>query len=199
MPRTDFTRRVPSQRVFETQEAFEACGFKRRHGSASIFDSFVCGVHQRAHTLEESHIQCVNQARVLNPKHLNPMPIFNENIADRARKNTNFRQEILTNEQSQVVLMSVQPGDDIGEETHTVDQILVFVAGSGEAVLNGQKSSVGQGSLVAVPKGTLHNFINTGSEAMKLFTIYAPPEEEIGTLHRDKAEAEAAEAEKEKK
>ncbi len=126
------------------------------------------------------------------------MPIFNENIAARAQQNTFFRQEILTNEQSQVVLMSVEPGDDIGEETHTVDQILVFVSGSGQAVLNGQKSPVAQGSLVAVPKGTLHNFINTGQEAMKLFTIYAPPEEEVGTLHRNKAEAEAAESKKEK-
>lgn len=118
------------------------------------------------------------------------MPIFNEDIAARARQNPYFRQEILTNKSSQVVLMSVEPGDDIGEETHTVDQILVFVAGTGEAVLNGQKSAIGPNSLVAVPAGTLHNFINTGSEAMKLYTIYAPPEEEIGTLHRTKAEAE---------
>lgn len=121
------------------------------------------------------------------------MPTFNEDIAARARQNPYFRQEILTNESSQVVLMSVQPGDDIGEETHKVDQILVFVAGTGEAVLNGQRSSVGPNSLVAVPAGTLHNFLNTGGEPMKLYTIYAPPEEEVGVLHHTKAEAEAAE------
>lgn len=121
------------------------------------------------------------------------MPTFNEDIAARARQNPYFRQEILTNESSQVVLMSVQPGDDIVEETHKVDQILVFVAGTGEAVLNGQRSSVGPNSLVAVPAGTLHNFLNTGGEPMKLYTIYAPPEEEVGVLHHTKAEAEAAE------
>lgn len=124
------------------------------------------------------------------------MPIFNEDIAARARQNTNFRQEILTNESSQVVLMSVEPGDDIGEETHEVDQILVFVSGSGDAILNGEKSKFGPNSLVAVPAGTLHNFVNTGSEPLKLFTVYSPPEEEVGVVHKDKAEAEAAEAEK---
>lgn len=125
------------------------------------------------------------------------MPKFNEDIAARARQNSYFRQEILTNKSSQIVLMSVEPGDDIGEETHEVDQVLVFVAGTGEAVLDGERSPIGPNSLVAVPAGTLHNFINTGSEPLKLYTIYAPPEEEPGTLHRDKAEAEAAEKEKE--
>ena len=89
--------------------------------------------------------------------------------------------------------MSVEPGDDIGEETHDVDQVLVFVAGEGEAVLNGDRSTVEANTMVVVPAGTLHNFINTGSTALKLYTVYAPPEEEPGTLHRTKAEAVAAE------
>ena len=87
--------------------------------------------------------------------------------------------------------MSVEPGYDIGEETH------VFISGTGEAILDGKKSKFGPNSLVAVPAGTLHNFVNTGQEPLKLFTVYSPPEEEVGTLHRDKAEAEAAEAAKE--
>jgi mannose-6-phosphate isomerase-like protein (cupin superfamily) len=74
-----------------------------------------------------------------------------------------------------------------------VDQLLFFVAGRGDAVLNGERSAVGAGSLVAVPAGTRHNFINTGSEPLKLFTIYAPPEEAPGTLHRTKADAVAVE------
>jgi mannose-6-phosphate isomerase-like protein (cupin superfamily) len=104
-----------------------------------------------------------------------------------------FRREILTNQHSQLVLMSIEPGDEIGEETHDVDQILAFVTGQGEAVLDGRKSRVEEGSLVAVPAGTRHNFINTGNRPLKLYTIYSPPEESPGTLHRTKAEALAAE------
>ena len=121
------------------------------------------------------------------------MPAFNQDIFALAEENTFFRKEILTNEHSQVVLMSVEPGDDIGEETHDVDQLLVFVSGTGEAVLDGRRSQVKAHSLVVVPAGTLHNFINTGNVPLKLFTVYSPPEEEPGTIHRNKAEAEAAE------
>ncbi|MBW4669356.1 MAG: cupin domain-containing protein [Cyanomargarita calcarea GSE-NOS-MK-12-04C] len=117
------------------------------------------------------------------------MTIFNKDIFELAKENNFFRQEILTNKHSQIVLMSIEPGDDIGEETHDVDQVLVFVAGEGEAVLNGLSSTVQANKLVVVPAGTQHNFINTGSTALKLYTVYAPPEEEPGTLHRTKAEA----------
>ena len=121
------------------------------------------------------------------------MPVSNEDIVRRTLENTDFRREILTNEHSQLVLMSIEPGDDVGEETHDVDQILVFVQGEGESILDGKHGKIGEGSLVSVPAGTLHNFVNTGSRPLKLYTIYAPPEEAPGTLHRDKAEAEAAE------
>ena len=121
------------------------------------------------------------------------MPIFNQDILALTRENTDFRREILTNEHSQVVLMSVQPGDNVGEETHDVDQVLVFVEGEGESVLDGKRGRVGAGSLVSVPAGTLHNFVSTGTAPLKLYTIYAPPDEEPGTLHRTKAEALAAE------
>jgi mannose-6-phosphate isomerase-like protein (cupin superfamily) len=121
------------------------------------------------------------------------VPTFNKDIVALTEQNDLFRQEILTNEHTQLVLMSVQPGDDIGEEVHHVDQVLVFVSGSGDAVLNGQRSAVRANSLVVVPAGTTHNFINTGNEPLKLFTIYGPPEEAPGTVHRTKAEAEAAE------
>ena len=124
------------------------------------------------------------------------MPKINEDIARAAKENTDFRRVILTNKHSQVVLMSIEPGDDIGEETHEGDQTIYFVAGSGEAVLNGKKSPIRKGSLVSVPAGVLHNFVNTGDEPLKLYTIYAPPEEPVGTVHRTKAEADAAEAEK---
>jgi mannose-6-phosphate isomerase-like protein (cupin superfamily) len=121
------------------------------------------------------------------------MPVFNKDIVALTRANAYFRQEILTNEHSQVVLMSVEPGDDVGEETHDVDQVLVFVEGEGESVLNGERGRIGAGSLVSVPAGTRHNFINTGATPLKLYTVYAPPEEEPGTLHRTRAEAMEAE------
>lgn len=125
------------------------------------------------------------------------MPPFNQDIQQLVQDNPFFRQEVHTGEHSQLVVMSVEPGDDIGEEVHAVDQVLVFVSGQGEAVLDGERSPVGPNSLVIVPAGTTHNFVNTGPEPLKLFTIYAPPEEEPGTLHRTRAEAEAAEAQKE--
>src|SRR5918994_6619441 len=92
------------------------------------------------------------------------MPKFNDNIRRLAKDNTDFRREILTNKHSQVVLMSIEPGDDIGEETHKGDQVLVFVKGEGKAVLDGKKSSIEKNSLVSVPAGTRHNFINTGDK-----------------------------------
>ena len=121
------------------------------------------------------------------------MPKFNEDIKRMAKENTDFRRENLTNEHSQIVLMNIEPGDEIGEETHEVDQVLVFVKGKGEAVLDGKRRPIRKASLVAVPAGTLHNFINTGDKPLKLFTIYSPPEEAPGSVHRNKAEALAAE------
>ncbi len=121
------------------------------------------------------------------------MTSFNEDIFRLTRENAFFRKELTTNAHSQLVLMSVEPGDDIGLETHDLDQVLVFLEGEGEALLDGAKSTVGPGSLVVVPAGTEHNFTNTGSVPLKLFTIYAPAEHPAGTIHKDKAEAEAAE------
>ena len=123
------------------------------------------------------------------------MPKFNEDIAQLTKDNTDFRRVILTEKHSQVVLMSVEPGDDIGEETHEVDQLLVFVLGKGEAVLNGRKSEIEANRMVLVPAGTKHNFINTGRTPLKLYTVYAPPEEPEGLIHKTKAEAEAWEKE----
>jgi mannose-6-phosphate isomerase-like protein (cupin superfamily) len=121
---------------------------------------------------------------------------FNKDILKLTRDNKDFRRVILTNEHSQLVLMSIEPGDEIGEETHEVDQVLVFVEGEGQAVLAGKKAKVAPGHLVEVPAGTKHNFVNTGDTPLKLYTIYAPPEEEEGLVHKTKADADAYEAEK---
>jgi mannose-6-phosphate isomerase-like protein (cupin superfamily) len=116
---------------------------------------------------------------------------FNKNCFDLARKNTFFRHVLTTTEKSQIVLMSVPAGNDIGEEIHDVDQILFFVSGEGNAILNGEASAVHSESVVVVPAGTKHNFINTGSTDLKLFTIYAPPHHRQGVIHKTKADAAA--------
>jgi mannose-6-phosphate isomerase-like protein (cupin superfamily) len=115
------------------------------------------------------------------------------NYVDLARQNDAFRRTIATGEHSQVVVMAIQPGEDIGEETHEGDQILLFVEGEGTAVLEGQSEPVRAGDLVFVPAGKLHNFVNAGPEPLRLVTIYAPPEHPDGTVHETKADAEGAE------
>jgi mannose-6-phosphate isomerase-like protein (cupin superfamily) len=120
---------------------------------------------------------------------------FNEDIVKRAKANTYFREVVETGPNSQITVMSIQPGDDIGDEVHDgVDQILIFVQGEGRAIVGGRESAVGVDRLVYVPAGTRHNFVNTGSTDLRLYTIYAPPEHAPGTIHKTKAEADAAEA-----
>ncbi len=120
---------------------------------------------------------------------------FNEDIVARAMRNTHFREVLSTGPHSQVVVMCVAAGSEIGEETHDdVDQVLVITAGEGEAVLDGVRSPVTAGRLVHVPAGTRHNFINVGSADLRLYTIYAPPEHAPGTIHHTRADADADEA-----
>ncbi len=120
-------------------------------------------------------------------------------IAKMAMENDNFRKVLFTNKHSQVVLMSINPGEDIGLETHEEnDQVLYFVSGEGEALVGGEKHQFKSGDLVDVPAGTEHNFTNTGEGDLKLFTVYAPPEHPDGTIHKTKAEAMAAEEQENK-
>ena len=115
---------------------------------------------------------------------------YNQDVSKLAKENENFRQVLFTTERSQLVLMSVAPGDDIGEETHEdTDQILSFVAGSGEAVIEGESRPIAAGSVVVVPAGTRHNFINKGGKPLKLYTVYVPPNHKDGTIHRTKQDA----------
>lgn len=120
-------------------------------------------------------------------------PTAVRSVSELARGNDYFRQTIVTGENAQLVAMTIQPGEEIGEETHEGDQILSFVEGNGEAILAGEKSQVAGGDIVFVPAGTLHNFANTGSDPLRLLTIYAPPEHPAGTVHKTKAEADEAE------
>src|SRR3712207_2348062 len=102
---------------------------------------------------------------------------YAEDVARLAAENEDFRRVLYTTDRSQLVLMAVQPGDEIGEETHEgIDQVLAFVAGEGEAVVEGERTTVRPGSVVVIPSGTRHNFIATGASALKLYTVYTPPE-----------------------
>ena len=115
-------------------------------------------------------------------------------IVQAARTNEAFRREVLTGEHEQVVVMTIPPGGEIGEEVHSdTDQVLMFVDGRGEARLAGQTSQIGANDLVFVRAGTRHNFVNTGDEPLRLITVYAPPEHPAGTVHLTKEEADAAE------
>ena len=121
---------------------------------------------------------------------------YAEGVAELARRNEDFRRVLFTTERSQLVLMAIRAGEEIGEETHDgVDQVLAFVDGEGEAVLGGSSRPVRAGSVVVVPAGTRHNFITRGDAPLKLYTVYTPPEHPDGTVHRTKAEADEYERE----
>src|SRR5689334_16854438 len=118
------------------------------------------------------------------------MDELHKNILKLTKDNTLFRAELITGEYCQVVLMNIPAHGEIGTEVHDVDQLLIFLEGTGEAVLEGGIRTIKPGDLVFVPAGTEHNFLNRGTGDLKLFTIYSPPEHEPGTAHRTKAEAD---------
>lgn len=120
-------------------------------------------------------------------------PICLEDAADAARRNTWFRQAACTNRYSQVVLMAVPPGEELGDEMHEgTDQIFVIVEGQAEAAVGGCTRPVRGEDVVIVPAGTRHNIRNTGRADLKLFTIYAPPAYAEGTIHRTREDAVGA-------
>jgi mannose-6-phosphate isomerase-like protein (cupin superfamily) len=120
------------------------------------------------------------------------MPRFT--IATVAEQSPDFRRVLWTGKHTQVVIMTIPPGGEIGEEVHEdTDQILTFVSGTGEATVSGEKRTVAQGDLVVVPAGRTHNFVNTGQNPLILYTVYGPPEHPDGAVHRTKEEADRAE------
>lgn len=110
-----------------------------------------------------------------------------------AKKNDFFRQVIFTGDHSQLVLMSLGPGEEIGAEVHQVDQYLYVVAGNGEAVLGGVVFTFEEGGMICVPAGVEHNIVNTADGPLKLFTVYAPAQHPAGTVHRTRVDAMADE------
>jgi len=117
------------------------------------------------------------------------------NIERETTKNTDFRRVLYTGKHSQLVLMSLKPGEEIGEETHSdVDQFFRFEKGEGKVIIDGVEHSVKDGSAVIVPAGARHNVINTSKRVnLKLYTIYSPPEHKDGVVHHTKKEAMSSE------
>lgn len=121
--------------------------------------------------------------------------MFHENVKKLTEENNNFRKVIYTGKYIQLVLMSLAPGEEIGEEVHPqTDQILFLVEGKGWAVIEDQLSDFKKRDAVFIPAGIKHNFMNTGDEDLKLYTVYSPPEHKDGTIHKTKADADRDES-----
>lgn len=122
--------------------------------------------------------------------------VIHYTIETEAEKSPDFRRVLWTGSKTQLVVMTIPPGGEIGEETHEdIDQILTFVSGTGKAIVSGSEKNVASGDLVVVPAGSKHNFVNTGPNPLILYTVYGPPEHADGAVHATKDEADRLEEE----
>jgi len=118
---------------------------------------------------------------------------FVENIEKLTTDNDHFRKVLYTGQYLQLVLMTLKPGEEIGAEVHADhDQFFRIEEGSGEVIIDGQRTSIQDDDAVIVPAGARHNVVNTGTRPLKLYTLYAPPEHRDKTVHATKSDAEAS-------
>jgi len=116
---------------------------------------------------------------------------YSVNLEEKTLSNDYFREVLFTTPHSQLVVMTLQAGEEIGAEKHEgTDQFIRVEAGQGKAVLDGEEHALEDGVGVVIPAGTHHNVINTGSAPLKLYTLYTPPEHPDGIVHATKAEAD---------
>jgi mannose-6-phosphate isomerase-like protein (cupin superfamily) len=119
---------------------------------------------------------------------------FVDNIEKLTVENADFRRVLYTGQNLQLVLMSIKPGSEIGEEVHDDrDQFFRVEQGTGEVLIDGRKTRIKDDDAIIVPAGARHNVVNTGKEPLQLYTLYAPPEHRDGTVHKTKADADAHE------
>ena len=119
---------------------------------------------------------------------------FVDNIERLTTGNDDYRRVLYTGRHLQLVLMTLQPGEEIGEEVHeTHDQFFRIEEGRGQVVIDGQSRDVGDDDAVIVPAGARHNVVNTGAAPLRLYTLYGPPEHREGVVHSTKPDAEAEE------
>jgi mannose-6-phosphate isomerase-like protein (cupin superfamily) len=118
---------------------------------------------------------------------------FVDNIEDRTVKNSDFRRVLYTGKEMQLVVMALEPGEEIGEEVHEDrDQFFRVEQGRGEVLIDGTRTPIENETGIIVPAGARHNVRNTGHEPLKIYTIYAPPEHKDGTVHATKTQADAS-------
>lgn len=110
------------------------------------------------------------------------------NIEEETLNNTDYRRVLYTSKSSQLVLMNIQPGDEIGMEVHDLDQFIRIEQGDATVILDGVEHGTHDDYAVVIPAGAEHNMINTGTEELKLYSIYSPPEHKDGTIHKTKAD-----------
>ena len=119
---------------------------------------------------------------------------FVDNIETRTSQNSDFRRVLYTAKHMQLVLMSLKPGEDIGEEVHQdADQFFRVEEGQGEVWIDGSKTNIKREFAIIFPAGARHNVINTGNTPLRIYTIYAAPHHRDGTVHATKADAERSE------
>ncbi len=117
---------------------------------------------------------------------------YHSNIVKDTEDNVDFRRVLFTGKNSQLVVMSIPPGGEVGRETHEyTEQTLFFLSGTGKGELDGKEFPIGPGDVVVVVPGTDHNFWNTGTADLKMYTVYAPPNHINGRIHHTKADADA--------
>jgi mannose-6-phosphate isomerase-like protein (cupin superfamily) len=118
---------------------------------------------------------------------------FTDNIEKLTTENDLFRKVLYTGQYMQLVLMSLKPGEEIGVEVHEDhDQFFRVEAGSGEVIIDGTTTPIQDDDAIIVPAGARHNVVNTGTEPLKLYTLYGPPEHREGVVHSTKAQADAS-------
>ncbi|MGZ8274570.1 MAG: cupin domain-containing protein [Burkholderiaceae bacterium] len=116
---------------------------------------------------------------------------FVQDIEGLSTRNDEFRKVLYTAKNCQLVLMALKPREEIGAEVHKLDQFFRVESGSGQAILDGVTTTIRPGFAVLVPAGARHNIINTGTEPLKLYTLYAPPNHRDGVVHHTRADAES--------
>lgn len=141
-------------------------------------------------------IGCITYLKILKPaitvKNAETYMNYHTNIIKEAKENTNFRKVLFTGPNSQLVIMSIPPGGEVGKEIHKyTEQTLFFLSGIGEGEFDGKKFPIVPGDSVVVVPGTEHNFTNTSTEVMKIYTVYTPPNHIDGRIHKTKADADA--------
>jgi mannose-6-phosphate isomerase-like protein (cupin superfamily) len=142
-------------------------------------------------------VGCVNGAPPPNaPSTLTAAPVdvrpFQTNILAEAAKNESYRRVLFTGERSQLVVMSIPPGGDIGVETHAhVEQLLFIASGQGKAIVNGVETPLTVGDVVVATPRARHDIVNTGSAPLQIYTVYAPPNHLDGRVQATKKDADA--------